>query len=80
VWTGGGQSVAVPTVLGGVAEQPRYIVEWVATVDRDDNPYLIEESSAAPPERVEVFRVTARGVGGSPNARVFLQSNFGMKF
>ncbi|MDP6374240.1 MAG: PilX N-terminal domain-containing pilus assembly protein [Pseudomonadales bacterium] len=80
VWNGGGSSVEVETAIGGVAEQPRYIIEWIATVQREGNPYLLEESTSGILDRVEVFRVTARGVGGSPTARVLLQSTFGMVF
>ena len=33
--------------------------------------------AAAASDRVEMFRITARGVGGNTNARVLLQSNYG---
>ncbi len=80
IWTGA-NSVAVPAnTIAGVAEQPRYIIEWVASVQRSDNPYLQGSSYSALFDRIEIFRVTARGVGGTTNARVLLQSTFGLIF
>ena len=79
LWSGSG-SVVAPTTVAGVDEPPRYIIEWVATVDTDNNPYLQSSSYASAVNSVEIFRITARGVGGSTNARVILQSTFGVKF
>jgi len=79
LWTGSG-SVVAPTAITGVDEPPRYIIEWVATVDTDNNPYLQSSSYTSAIDSVEIFRITARGVGGSTNARVILQSTFGVKF
>jgi type IV pilus assembly protein PilX len=80
IWTGN-NSVALPAnSVGGVAEQPRYIIEWVATVQRSENPYQMNQSYATLFDRIEIFRITARGVGGTPNARVMLQSTFGLIF
>jgi type IV pilus assembly protein PilX len=77
VWDGG-TSVEAPTAIQGVAEQPRYIVEHVATVLRDENAYLISDPYVGnASDRVEIFRVTARGVGGSENANVLLQTTYG---
>ncbi len=79
VWSGA-NSVEVATAINGVNQQPRYIIEWVATVQRADNPFLQGSSYATIFDRIEIFRITARGVGGSPNARVVLQSTFGLIF
>ena len=79
LWSGG-TSIVAPTAIVGVNEPPRFIIEWVATVNQDDNPYLQSSSYTAIVDNVEIFRVTARGVGGSTNARVILQSTFGIKF
>jgi type IV pilus assembly protein PilX len=79
IWTGA-NSVEVANAMTGVNEQPRYIIEWVATVQRADNPFLQGSSYATIFDRIEIFRITARGVGGSPNARVVLQSTFGLIF
>ena len=79
VWTGA-QSVVVPINVPDVSAQPRYIVEWVATVEREENGAMLQSSYTAVFDRIEVFRVTARGVGGSANSQVLLQSTFGMVF
>ncbi len=79
IWDAGSQrSREVPNRLERVALQPRYIVEWLADLPADTNPHLIEESTVAVEERVEIFRVTARGVGRSANTEVMLQSTFGL--
>ena len=75
-----GQSIQVANAVQNVAEQPRFIVEWVATVQRDENPNLLGSSYNAVFDRVEVFRITSRGVGRTANARVMLQGTFGMIF
>ena len=79
IWTGGNSRTAA-TAVAGVDAQPRFIIEWVATVQRQDNPHLMVPSSSALFDRIEIFRITARGVGGSPNALVLLQSTFGVVF
>jgi len=79
VWTGANSVVAL-TAVQNVAQQPRYIIEWVATVQRSENPSLLGSSYSSLFDRIEVFRITARGVGGSQNARVMLQSTFGKIF
>jgi type IV pilus assembly protein PilX len=80
IWTGN-NSVELPAnTIAGVDAQPRFIIEWVATVQRSENPYMLVQSSSALFDRIEIFRITARGVGGSPNARVLLQSTFGLIF
>ncbi len=79
-WGGGGSSPAASSVAG-VAEQPRFMVEHVASVQRDANRYQLDDPYAAgSADRIEMFRVTARGVGGTANASVMLQSTFGRVF
>ena len=80
IWTGANSVVVPGNAIAGVAEQPRYIIEWVASVQRTDNPYLQGSSYSALFDRIEIFRITARGVGGTTNARVLLQSTFGLIF
>ena len=77
VW-GGGSSV-VGEALDGTVEPPRYIVEYIGPVLRDENAHQQDDpySAAATVDRVEMFRITARGVGGTPNAQVLLQSTYG---
>jgi len=77
IWAGA-QSVTAATNVDGVAAQPRFIIEHVAQVLREENAYQINDPYAASgADRIDMFRVTARGVGGSPNAVVLLQSTYG---
>jgi type IV pilus assembly protein PilX len=78
-WTGSG-SVQVTTSVPDVAAQPRYMIEWVATVERTENAVMLQSSYNSLFDRIEVFRITARGTGGSANSQVFLQSTYGMVF
>ena len=78
VWTTNASEVAA-TAVAGVVAQPRYIIEHAASVvlldassNQQDNSY-----GDGDPSRIEVFRITARGVGGTDNAEVLLQSSFG---
>ena len=80
IWTGTNSVAVAANTITGVAEQPRYVIEWVASVQRNDNPYLQGSSYSALFDRIEIFRITARGVGGTTNARVLLQSTFGLIF
>ena len=79
VWTGG-SSVVVPVAMPDVAQQPRYIIEWLATVQRSESGAMLSSSYQSVFDRIEVFRITARGVGGSANSQVILQSTYGMIF
>ena len=79
IWDpGSSRSRSVRNHLDLVAEQPRFIVERIATLRSTANAHLIEESGIEVEERVEIFRVTARGVGRTANARALVQSTFGV--
>jgi type IV pilus assembly protein PilX len=78
IWTGDG-SVEAPTDVGTiVAAPPRYFIEHIATIEREENAYQIDDPYAlTATDRVEIFRITALGTGGTPNARVVLQTTYG---
>lgn len=65
-WSGSASRVYGDT-LDHVAEQPRYIIEPIQLLPLD---------ASAPPPAPYLFRITARGVGGSETAVVLLQSTF----
>ncbi|MGA1677327.1 MAG: pilus assembly PilX family protein [Pseudomonadales bacterium] len=76
------------TLPKGVAEEgsrevdpaapPRYIIEHVATVERTENAYQIDDPySYVATDRVQVFRITALGIGATEHARVMLQTTYG---
>lgn len=80
VWTGANSVVVAANTIAGVAEQPRYIIEFVAPVQRSQNQYVLGTGANVGDEQIQIFRITARGVGGTTNARVLLQSTFGLIF
>jgi type IV pilus assembly protein PilX len=77
IWNDG-RSIVAPTNLDGVARQPRYIIEHVASVLLEENAYQIQDPyTAGVGDRIEVFRITAQGWGGTDTARVLLQTTYG---
>ena len=78
VWTGGNSAVAA-TAVDGVVEQPRYIIEHAASVIIEENAHQLENryNNSGGASQIEMFRITARGVGGTNNAQVVLQSGYG---
>jgi type IV pilus assembly protein PilX len=79
IWTDN-RSIIAPTTLDGVSEDEpsRYMIEHLATVVRSDESFVLSDPYAGGgAATIEIFRVTARGVGGSANSRVLLQSTFG---
>ena len=77
--TWGGTNSVVAAAVAGTAAPARYIIEYIGPVLRDENAHQQEDpyAGSATVARVEMFRVTARGVGGTQNAQVFLQTTFG---
>ena len=58
--------------VSGVERQPRYLIEWLATVTDTGT-----EADPLEPVTMDVFRITARGTGATANVTVTLQSTFG---
>lgn len=61
-------------IVEGVAEQPYFVVENVGAGMVDDNPTPGDQLEYAQVATRNLFRVTARGIGGSETAEVILQS------
>ena len=74
-------SAEAGTEIEEVNAAPRYIIEHIGAVERDENPGQDEGDDygggAAGADRVEMFRITAIGFGASANARVMLQTTYG---
>lgn len=70
---------AVSSMYGS---QPRYIVKFLAENDPDSNARLnvVGYGEQLPGALVTVFKVTARGTGGTDNSKVILQSHYGKRF
>ena len=76
--TWSGSSSVVASAVHGTAEPARYIIEYLGPVVREENAY--EQNSpygSGQVDRIEMFRITARGIGGTTNSQVLLQSTFG---
>lgn len=80
IWTDG-RSIVAPTAVDATPgqQQPRFIIEHIASVQRDENAYQQDNqyNATGGADSVDVFRVTALGFGGSPNSRVMLQTTYG---
>lgn len=67
--------------IEGVKSQPRYIIEVAGTVGSATEDLNIGSyGDASGLGNVMAVRVTARGIGGSGNSSVILQSNYGKRF
>ncbi|MEM7097111.1 MAG: pilus assembly protein [Pseudomonadota bacterium] len=76
-WTGGNSTTA-PNNIDGVAAPARYIVEHMGAIIRENNAHQQDGPYAnASTDRIEMFRITARGVGGTANSVVVLQTTYG---
>ena len=79
VWApAGSRSRKVTNPVEAVAAQPRFIVERLASLEIAPSPHLVEESTVASEQRLEIFRVTGRGVGRSGAASAMVQGTYGM--
>ena len=85
IWENGSTIAALPASVAETgsrevetAAPPRYIIEHVATVERTENAYQIDDPYAfVATGRVQIFRVTALGIGATEHARVMLQTTYG---
>ena len=79
-WFSGSGYVTTDAVPGS-ASPPKYIIEHVKTIsafeDRLNLTNIGEDLGAG---RVQIFRVTAFGTGGTDTARAMIQSTYGRKF
>ncbi len=66
---------------GGVRSAPRYMIQHIGPVNTDEDESLNINSSYqgnAAETQVEMFRITARGTGGSDNTEVILEAMYGV--
>ncbi len=77
-WLTDGDLPEADADLGDVVEPPKYIVEYVARVEIEDEASAnLGQSGELQGEQVDMFRVTAYGHGRSADTRVLLQSTYG---
>lgn len=64
-----------------VASQPVFVIEHVRTVISDEDRLNIDNIGQNPNTCcTQMFRITARGTGGTDNAQVVLQTTYGKRF
>jgi type IV pilus assembly protein PilX len=63
--------------IQGVAVQPRYYIKILAVVSAPRTSVVLPPNVGG---TVTIFRITAKGVGSSPNSQVVLQSRYGKIF
>lgn len=77
-WDTAANHIVAPTTVAGVAGDPRFIIEHLASIIREENAHQQSDPyTATAADRVEIFRITAVGLGGTNLARVMLQSTYG---
>lgn len=77
VWVSGSREAGT-SVGDAVRTRPRFFIEHIATIEREENAYQIDDPySLVATDRVEMFRITALGTGGTDRARVMLQTTYG---
>lgn len=80
-WVGSNSDAIEVDVMGGVTSKPRYIIQHIGPVVPDlDNNLNVDNSydSNATDSIVEMFKITARGTGGSDNTVVVLEAMYGV--
>lgn len=79
-WSGANGFKVAETTLTGIAEQPKYIVEHVKTVISDADALNLDNiGQDTGSGRTQIFRVTARGTGGTDTAQVMIQGTYGKR-
>lgn len=68
--------------MQGLKEYPRYIIKYVVrnSADTDDTLSIGGYGGVLAGESVTIFKIVSRGVGGSSNSQVVLQTNYGKRF
>ena len=80
-WVGTDSDAIQVDVMGGVASKPRYVIQHIGPIVPDlDRQLNVDNSygSGATESVVEMFKITARGTGGSDNTVVVLEAMYGV--
>jgi type IV pilus assembly protein PilX len=79
-WTGADGFRDSETEITSVSIQPKYIVEHVKTVISDADALNLDNiGQDTGSGRTQIFRVTARGTGGTATAQVMIQGTYGKR-
>ncbi|MBT3562982.1 MAG: pilus assembly protein PilX [Gammaproteobacteria bacterium] len=80
-WMSGNGYIEAPTVIDGVAEPSKYIIEHLKTVVSDhDSLNLDNIGRDSGSGRTQIFRITVFGTGSTSTAHVMIQSTYGKRF
>ena len=80
-WMSGNGYIEAQTVIEGVAEPPKYIIEHLKTVMSDNDSLNLDNiGQDSGSGRTQIFRITVFGTGGSSTAHVMIQSTYGKRF
>ena len=69
------------TAIPGVTTPPRYVIQYIGPVTTELSSLNVENAygqAAATDTPVEMFKITARGTGGSDNTVVVLETMYGI--
>lgn len=79
-WTGATGFRESETTITGVSAQPKYIVEHVKTVISDADALNLDNiGQDTGSGRTQIFRITARGTGGTATAQAMIQGTYGKR-
>lgn len=79
-WTAANGFRVAETTITGVAEPPKYIVEHVKTVISDADALNLDNiGQDTGSGRTQIFRITARGTGGTTTAQAMIQTTYGKR-
>jgi type IV pilus assembly protein PilX len=79
-WTGDATIPEADDVIPGVSDQPKYIVEYLTQLAPDEDELNLSNIGGTSGAPTDIFRITARGAGGSTRAQVLLQVTYGKIF
>jgi len=80
-WASDNTSRAYSGTIGGVNTQPRYFIQHIADISGGASTLNVGGYGAATSGGdTSLFRITARGTGGSDNSQVVLRSHYGRRF
>lgn len=85
IWVDANSKKVTSSAVGnlyGLNEYPRYIIKYTVenTSDTDESLSVDGYGERLAGESVTIFKITSRGVGGSNNAQVVLQTHYGKRF
>jgi type IV pilus assembly protein PilX len=80
-WSGANSDAVEVDVMAGVASNPRYVIQHIGPIVPGINNQLNVDNSygsGTTDSMVEMFKITARGTGGSDNTVVVLEAMYGV--